>query len=142
MRVIILAVLTILSLNCFAEEELNDYVRFTGLSAHSTGGNNPINQGAGFEKGIDKNWSVVGGVYRNSEWNYSWYAAARYAFYQEGEWNLGVMAGVVTGYKSMSPMPMMIPDLCYSYYCLLVAPKLEASGSNVIGVSVRLPIQY
>lgn len=141
MRAILLIALAVISLNCLAEEE-QDYVRFTGLSAHSTGGNNPINQGFGFEKGIDEDWSAMVGVYRNSEWNYSWYGAARYAFYKEGDWNLGVGVGVVTGYKSMSPLPMVIPDFCYKYYCFLAAPKLESSGSNVVGVSIRLPIQY
>jgi hypothetical protein len=66
MKKIIATLLAVFSLNCLAEEP-NDYVRFTGLSAHSTGGNNPINQGVGFEKGIDKDWSAMGEVYRNSE---------------------------------------------------------------------------
>jgi hypothetical protein len=85
MRRILLLVLVVFSLNCSADEEPQDYFRMSGLSAHSTGGNNPVNAGFGFEKGIDKDWSALVGVYRNSEWNYSWYAAARYSFYNEGD---------------------------------------------------------
>jgi hypothetical protein len=136
-RVLTLILLTVFSLSCSAE----DYFRMTGLSAHSTGGNNPINQGFGFEHELNNKWSVLGGVYRNSEWNYSWYTAARYAFYRNGDWNLGIGMGVVTGYQAHPVTPMAVPDFCYRYYCFLAAPKIEKTGSNVIGISVRLPIE-
>jgi hypothetical protein len=136
-RALTLILLTIFSLSCSAE----DYFRMTGLSAHSTGGNNPINQGFGFEHELNNNWSVLGGVYRNSEWNYSWYAGGRYAFYREGDWNLGVVAGAVTGYRSMPVLPMVMPDLCWQVVCGMFLPRIGKDGSNVIGISVRLPIE-
>ena len=79
MRRLLLLALVVLSTNCLAE----DYVRFTGLSWHSTPGNNPINAGVGIEIEHDSDWSWTGGVYRNSEWAYSVYGGARYTFYKD-----------------------------------------------------------
>ena len=138
MRVIILAVLLTLSFNCLAE----DYVRFTGLSWHSTPNNNPINAGVGFEFEHDETWSWTGGAYRNSEWNYSWYAGARYTFYKDTDWNIGLIGGAVTGYRSMPVLPMVMPDVCYNYLCMGALPKVGKDGSNVVTFSVKLPIQY
>ena len=138
MRVIILAFLTIFSLNCLAE----DYVRFTGLSWHDTPGNNPINSGVGFEVEHNKDWAWTGGVYRNSEWNYSWYAGSRYTFYKDSDWNIGLVGGAVTGYRAFSVIPMVMPDVCWNYLCVGALPKVSKDGSNVVAFSVRLPIQY
>ena len=138
MRIIILAVLLTFSLNCSAE----DYVRFTGLSWHSTPNNNPVNAGVGFEIEHDKDWSWTGGAYRNSEWNYSWYAGARYTFYKDTDWNVGLVGGAVTGYRSMVVMPMLMPDVCWNYVCAGALPRVGKDGSNVVALSIRLPIQY
>lgn len=137
MRVIILAVLTVFSLNCSAE----DYLRLSGVSWHSTPNNNPINYGAGLELGINDRWSYIGGYYRNSEYHSSWYAGARYAFYKEGDWNLGIAAGAVTGYNAMTVMPMVMPDLCWKVVCGMALPKVSKDGSNVIAINFRLPIE-
>lgn len=138
MRRIFLLFLTVFSLNCSAE----DYVRFTGLSWHSTPGNNPINAGVGFEIEHDKDWSWNGGAYRNSEWNYSWYAGARYTFYKDDDWNVGLIGGAVTGYRAMPVMPMVMPDVCWNYICAGALPRVGKDGSNVVAFSVKLPIQY
>ena len=136
MRLLLSFILLVFSLNCSA-----DYLRLNGLSWHDTPGNNAINYGAGYEYTVDDRWSVMGGWYRNSEYHGSWYGAARYAFYKDGDWNLGVGIGAVTGYTSYKVVPVAIPDFCYKYYCFLAAPKVESTGSNVIGFSVRLPIE-
>ena len=138
MRAIILAVLITFSFNCFAE----DYVRFTGLSWHSTPGNNPINAGVGFEVEHNKDWAWTGGTYRNSEYNYSWYAGARYTFYKDTEWNVGLIGGAVTGYRAFSVIPMVMPDVCWNYLCVGALPKVSKDGSNIVAFSVKLPIQY
>jgi hypothetical protein len=137
MRAIILAVLTILSLNCGAE----DYLRLSGVSMHSTAGNNALNYGLGLEHEFDYRWSVAGGWYRNSEWHGSAYAYGRYAVYRDDIWNIGIGVGGVTGYKTFKVTPMALPDICYGVLCMLVAPKLEPSGSNVMAFSLRLPIE-
>ena len=136
MRGILLAVLLTLSVNCSAET----YLRLNGLSMHSTAGNNALNYGAGLEHDLNDTWSIAGGWYRNSEWHGSGYAYARYTVYQDDMWNVGIGAGLVTGYKTMSPLPMAIPDVCYGVLCALFAPKVQSTGSSVLGFSVRLPI--
>jgi hypothetical protein len=138
MRGILLIFLTVFSLNCLAE----DYVRFTGLSWHSTPDNNPINAGVGFEFKHNKEWAWTGGTYRNSEYNYSWYAGARYTFYKDEDWNVGLIGGAVTGYRAMPVIPMLMPDVCWNYLCVGALPKVSKDGSNVVAFSVKLPIQY
>jgi hypothetical protein len=138
MRALILILLTTFSLNCLAE----DYVRFSGLSWHSTPDNNPVNAGVGFEFEHNKNWAWTGGVYRNSEYNYSWYAGARYTFYKNTDWNIGLIGGAVTGYRAMSVMPMLLPDICWNYICGGALPKVSKDGSNVIVFSIKLPLEY
>lgn len=136
MRDIILAVLITFSISCSAET----YIRLSGVSMHSTAGNNALNYGAGLEYELNDRWSIAGGWYRNSEWHGSGYAYGRYAVYRDDIWNIGIGVGLVTGYKTMSPMPMAIPDICYGVLCALFAPKVEATGSSVLAFSVRLPI--
>ena len=137
MRRILLLALIVFSTNCLAE----DYVRFTGLSWHNTPGNNPINAGAGIEIEHNKDWSWTGGAYRNSEYNWSWYAGARYTFYKDTDWNIGLMGGLVTGYRVASVIPMLMPDVCYNYLCVGALPKVSKDGSNVVAFSVKLPIE-
>ena len=137
MRRIFLLVLILFSTNCLAQ----DYVRFTGLSWHDTPGNNPINAGVGIEIEHDKDWSWTGGAYRNSEYGYSWYAGARYTFYKDNNWNIGLVGGVVTGYRVNPVIPMVMPDICYDYLCMGALPKVGKDGSNVIAFSVKLPIE-
>jgi hypothetical protein len=138
MRVLALILLTTFSLTCLAD----NYVRFTGLSWHDTPGNNPINAGVGLEFEHNKDWAWTGGVYRNSEYNYSWYAGARYTFYKDDDWNLGLIGGAVTGYKALPVIPMLLPDVCWNYLCVGALPKVSKDGSNVVMFTVRLPIQY
>jgi hypothetical protein len=137
MRGIFLLFLTVFSLACSAE----DYIRLTGVSMHSTAGNNALNYGLGLEHEFDNTWSIGGGWYRNSEWHGSGYGYVRYAFYRDDIWNVGIGAGAVTGYKTMSPMPMLMPDICYGVVCALFAPKLQSTGSSVLAFSLRLPLE-
>ena len=138
MQALVLILLTLFSLNCLAE----DYVRFSGLSWHSTPNNNPVNAGVGFEFEHSKDWAWTGGVYRNSEYNYSWYAGARYTFYKDIDWNVGLIGGAVTGYRAMPVIPMLLPDICWNYICGGALPKVSKDGSNVIVFSVKLPLEY
>lgn len=137
MRLLLLSILLVLSTTCLADT----YLRLNGLSMHSTAGNNALNYGLGLEHDINEDWAIGAGWYRNSEWHGSGYAMARYTFYKDDMWNIGVGVGAVTGYKTMSPLPMVMPDVCYGVLCGLFVPKLEATGSNVLGFSVRLPIE-
>jgi len=138
MQALVLILLTLFSLNCLAE----DYVRFSGLSWHSTPNNNPVNAGVGFEFEHNKDWAWTGGVYRNSEYNYSWYAGARYTFYKDTDWNIGLIGGAVTGYRAMPVIPMLLPDICWNYICGGALPKVSKDGSNVIVFSIKLPLEY
>lgn len=116
------------------------YVQINGVSIHDKSGYNQFNYGAGIEQTITDRWTVAGGWYHNSEYRGSTYGYARYAVYKNGLWNLGVGAGLVTGYDSYAVVPMAFPELCYSYLCAVAIPQVNAGGASALAFHLRLPI--
>jgi hypothetical protein len=116
------------------------YVQINGASIHDRSGYNGFNYGAGLEQAVADRWTVAAGWYRNSEYRGSAYTYGRYAFYKQDQWDLGVAVGAVTGYNRATVVPMAFPEVCYGWTCALFAPKVEATGANVIGVRLRIPV--
>jgi hypothetical protein len=134
----ILSVLFLLFLPWAAQAET--YVQINGVSMHDQSGYNSFNYGAGVEHTFDKDWSVAGGWYRNSEYRGSSYAYGRYSFYKQHDWDLGIGVGAVTGYRRATVLPMAFPEVCYSWLCAVAFPKVEATGANVVGLRLRIPV--
>lgn len=116
------------------------FVQINGFSWHDRSGYNGFNYGAGLEQGITDRVSVAGGWYRNSEYRGSTYAYGRYAVYKKHSWDIGVVAGAVTGYQRATVVPMAFPEVCYAWVCGLFAPRVENTGANVIGIRLRIPV--
>ena len=116
------------------------YVQLNGASVHDRPGFNGFNYGAGIEQVVADHWSVAGGWYRNSEYRGSTYGYARYAVYKDGPWDIGVGAGLVSGYSSYTVMPMAFPEICYSYLCAIAIPQINSTGASALAVHLRLPI--
>lgn len=116
------------------------YFQINGASLHDQSGYNGFNYGAGLEQGITDRWSIAGGWYYNSEYRGSAYAYGRYAFYKKDQWDLGIAVGAVTGYQRAAVVPMVFPEVCYGWMCALFAPRVEATGANVVGFRLRVPI--
>lgn len=116
------------------------YVQINGLSVHDQSGYNGFNYGAGLEHGIAHRWTVAAGWYYNSEYRGSTYAYGRYAFYKQDHWDIGLAVGAVTGYSRASVIPMAFPEACYAWACAMFAPRVEATGANVIGFRLRIPV--
>jgi hypothetical protein len=116
------------------------YLQINGVSLHDSPGFNEFNYGAGIEQTISDNWTIAAGWYKNSEYKGSAYTYGRYSFYKTESWDLGVGAGVVTGYKKMNVMPMFFPEACYKYICGIFLPKISQDGANALGFHLRLPI--
>ena len=127
-----------LSIVCQARSQT--YLQINGVSVHDRSGFNSINYGAGIEHAVTDRWSMAGGWYRNSEYRGSVYGYARYAVYKDGPWDLGIGAGLVSGYNSYSVMPMAFPEVCYSYLCAITIPKVNANGANAVAVHLRVPV--
>jgi hypothetical protein len=136
MRTIVAVALLLMSVAIHAQT----YVQINGVSAHDQSGYNGFNYGAGLEQGITDKWSVAGGWYYNSEYRGSTYAYGRYAVYKKDSWNIGVAVGAVTGYQRARVVPMAFPEACYGWVCTLFAPRVEATGANVVGVRLRIPV--
>ena len=127
-----------LSIICQARAQT--YLQINGVSVHDRSGFNSINYGAGIEHDVADRWSIAGGWYRNSEYRGSTYGYARYAVYKTGQWDIGVGAGLVSGYNSYTVMPMAFPEVCYSYLCAIAIPKVNANGANAVAVHLRVPV--
>ena len=116
------------------------YIQINGVSVHNRPGFNGFNYGAGIEHVVADRWTVAGGWFRNSEYRGSAYAYGRYAVYKSGPWNIGIGAGLVTGYNSYTVAPALFPEACYSYFCVVALPQVKTSGASALAVHLRLPI--
>ena len=134
---ILLAILLATLINQASAET---YVQINGISVHDRSGFNGFNYGAGIEQAIANRWTVAGGWYRNREYRGSAYGYGRYAVYKNGSWDVGVGAGLVTGYNSYAVAPMAFPEVCYSYLCAIAIPQINSTGASALAVHLRLPI--
>ena len=116
------------------------YLQVNGVSAHDRPGYNEFNYGAGVEHVFNQNWNVAAGWYRNSEYRGSSYAYGRYSFYKKHDWDIGVALGAVTGYRRATVIPMVFPEVCYGWLCAVAFPRVEATGANVLGLRLRVPV--
>jgi hypothetical protein len=116
------------------------YIQVNGVSVHDRAGFNGFNYGAGIEHAVSERWSIAGGWYRNSEYRNSTYGYARYAVYKNGPWDVGVGAGLVTGYNLYAVAPIAFPEICYSYLCAIAIPQVNAGGANALALHLKLPI--
>ncbi len=116
------------------------WLQINGVSIHDQSGYNGFNYGAGLEQGITDRISVAAGWYHNSEYRGSAYVYGRYVLYKKNLWDIGVALGAVTGYQRASVVPMAFPEACYGWACALFAPKVEATGANVVGLRLRIPV--
>ena len=136
MKLFTLCSLIFLNLTCHGQT----YVQVNGVSVHDRAGFNSENYGAGIETSVSDRISVAAGWYRNSEYRGSGYAYGRYAVYKKYSWDIGVAVGAVTGYQRATVLPMAFPEACYAWACAMFAPRVEATGANVVGLRLRIPI--
>jgi hypothetical protein len=116
------------------------YVQLNGVSVHNRPGFNGFNYGAGIEHTVADRWTVAGGWFRNSEYRGSAYAYGRYSVYKDGPWDIGVGAGLVTGYESYTVAPSLFPEACYRYLCAVVLPQVKTDGASAVALHLRVPI--
>jgi hypothetical protein len=136
MKLLLACCVFCISVSCYS----NTYVQVNGVSLHDRPGYNGFNWGAGIEHTVAQDWTVAGGWYYNSERRGSTYAYGRYAVYKQDRWDIGVAVGAVTGYRRAAVVPMAFPDICYAWACAMFAPRVEATGANVVGLRLRIPI--
>jgi hypothetical protein len=136
MKILFLITLWVISVAIQAET----YVQVNGVSVHDRAGFNELNYGTGIETSVSDRSSVAVGWYRNSEYRGSVYAYGRYAVYKKDSWDIGIAVGAVTGYQRAAVTPMAFPEICYAWTCAMFAPRVEATGANVVGLRLRIPI--
>ena len=116
------------------------YVHINGISKHNKSGYNEQNWGLGYEQTVTNSWSVAVGNYKNSEYRDSIYAYGRYALYKKDQWNIGLNAGIVTGYLKQSVLPMVLPEVCYGWVCSMIIPQIGGIEAGAITARLRIAI--
>jgi len=133
---LLVSLLLLISTSTLAET----YIQLNGVSIHNKSGFNGLNYGAGIEQTITERWTVAAGWFRNSEYTGSTYGYARYAVYKNEKWDIGIGAGLVTGYESYPIAPALFPEVCYSYLCMVALPQVKTSGAGALAFHLRVPI--
>lgn len=104
-------------------------------------GYNEFNYGLGYERDIQEDWSVSGGVYKNSIRRAAFYVLANYYPFNLGAgFRVGVAAGPVTGYRHVAVVPAVMPTLEWrgerlalqSYVIPTIKPNID--GAFVVQV--------
>jgi hypothetical protein len=134
---LLIAILLVLAFSLTSAET---YIQLNGVSVHNRSGFNGINYGAGIEQTIVTRWTVSGGWYHNSDYRGSTYGYARYAVYKNGPWDMGVGAGLATGYKPYIVAPTLFPEACYGYLCAIALPQVKTTGASALAFHLRIPV--
>jgi hypothetical protein len=116
------------------------YVHVNGASKHNKSGYNEQNWGIGYEQSINLKWTAAVGVYKNSEYQPSAYAYARYTVYKNNQWDIGINSGVVTGYRKQTVLPVALPEVCYGWVCSMIIPQIGGIEASAVTARLRIPI--
>jgi hypothetical protein len=110
-----------------------------GLSVHDKSGFNNHNPGLGLEWQTGPRWSAAVGTYRNSNFQQTVYAAAKYQWSITPNLPVNLNIGAATGYLAAPVVPVIAPEICYRWTCGILLPAVRASGASAIAVYLRIP---
>jgi len=134
MKTILTLFLILASVNTAADT----WLHINGTSLHDQAGYNQENPGLGIETDIVTNWTATAGMYRNSYSRNSAYVYARRSWYQGSGWDLGVAAGVVSGYPGWPVAPAVFPEVCWHWACAMYLPAVGANQVSTLGLHARI----
>ena len=137
MKTILALFLILASVNTGADT----WLHINGISHHDQPGYNQVNTGIGIETDIMPNWTAATGVYRNSEYSNSAYVYGRRSWYRGSGWDLGVGAGVVSGYPGWPVAPAVFPQVCWHWACAMYLPAVGANHVSTLGLHARIPLR-
>lgn len=114
-------------------------------------GFNESNPGFGLEYSINKDWSVAGGRFKNSEYNQSNYLTVAYQPLDFFGFKLGLAGGVMDGYSgpnnkyNKKPFPVLLPVMSYEHknfgVNILWVPQVKTDAATIysaIGVQFKI----
>jgi hypothetical protein len=137
LKTILALFLILVSVNTGADT----WLHINGASRHDQPGYNQVNTGIGIETDIVTNWTAAIGVYRNSEYSNSIYVYGRRSWYQGSGWDLGISAGVVSGYPRWPMAPAVFPQVCWYWVCTIYLPKVGANQVSALALHARIPLR-
>lgn len=126
---------------CAQAQAQSSWLHVSGMSWHDQAGYNGSNPGLGFEIRTDPKWSVAGGTYRNSFGRTTWYGMTKYHWYRVGDMQINANIGAVTGYGYRPAAPIVLPELCYQWMCLLGVPRVGPDTTSALALYLRIPIR-
>lgn len=137
------ALLTLLLVEC-TSVRADTWLTVTVRSEHFSESSTPRNEdnfGIGFEHDLAPSWRLVGGGYRNSEYNDSYYGGVAWMPVNMGLFKLGLVGGIITGYSEMDPAPLLAPVLAlegrHFGANLIVVPPVKDVGAIALQLKWR-----
>lgn len=134
-------VLSLLILTASTAWSQTAWLHVNGHSYHNRSGFNETNRGLGMELMVSSQWSVAGGVYRNSIDRDSVYALTKYHWYRNEDWAVNINIGGVTGYRGWEVAPVILPEACWLWLCGFVIPRLGDDSAAAAAFYLRIPIK-
>jgi hypothetical protein len=126
-----------------------DYINIGGVSHHFNPERkyNETNYGLGYEYKYNDKINLMVGWYRNSVYNDSYYATARYTPDRDSliggrvfGGDINYMIGGISGYKKYV-VPAVLPAVCWEYACVFIIPKIaDLNRVTVVGLNFRIKI--
>lgn len=115
------------------------FVTIGGISHHTTPtmASGQRYNNANFGLGIERqrgDITYAAGYYRNSEYRDSFYGTVSYLPIKAAGADIGVTAGLVTGYKRKDVAPMALFTACWTNVCLMAAPPVAVKNEKSSGV--------
>lgn len=108
---------------------------------------NPYNYGLGVAWRFTEDWTLAGGVYRNSVYERSEYASIAWQPIHFYGFRLGAAAGAIRGYPNVAHggwSPLLVPVLSYEYKWiganLILAPSVTHQEMGSISLQVKIKL--
>lgn len=136
MKSFVFAFLLVLAWPASAQTWLHVY----GLSWHESPGYQDVNTGIGIERQFSDDWTWALGTYRNSINRQSMVGMAKYQWYQQPDFGVNIQIGAVTGYRRYILVPMILPEVCWSWICGMAVPRVSSDTRSAVAVYLRIPL--
>lgn len=125
-------------LSAFPAQAQDRWMHVSGVSWHERPGYNGLNWGVGVETLVSPDWSAAVGIYHNSLYRQTWYALGKYHWWQRKDWMININLGVASGYVIRPVSPVILPELCVDWLCLLAVPRVEPNTTGALAAYARI----
>ena len=130
-------ILTLVATPVTAQEQ---WLHVSGVSAHDRPGFQEQNWGMGWETRMAEDWSAAVGFYHNSIDRTSTYGLVKHHWIKTNQWSVNINIGAVSGYDAMPVAPVLLPELCVSWLCGFIIPRVGPNEATAVALYLRIAL--